>query len=94
MIIVDKEAVDRFIKQVPEDVIVVFDEAYYDYVEDEDYPNSFSYVLEEKNLIVLRTFSKIAGIAGVRIDYLNRVVNPCDGARKRAECYNAIKRRC
>jgi histidinol-phosphate/aromatic aminotransferase/cobyric acid decarboxylase-like protein len=65
--IVDKEAVDRFIKQVPEDVVVVFDEAYYDYVEDEDYPNSLSYVLEEKNIIVLRTFSKIAGIAGVRI---------------------------
>jgi histidinol-phosphate aminotransferase len=84
--IVDKEVVDRFIKQVPEDVIVVFDEAYYDYVEDQGYPNSLSYVLEEKNVIVLRTFSKIAGIAGVRIGYgistteligyLNRVVNP------------------
>jgi len=84
--IVDKEAVDKFIKQVPEDVIVVFDEAYYDYVEDQGYPNSLSYVLEEKNVIILRTFSKIAGIAGVRvgygiakhelIGYLNRVVNP------------------
>jgi histidinol-phosphate aminotransferase len=84
--IVDKEAVDRFIKQVPEDVVVVFDEAYYDYVEDKNYPDSFSYVLEGKNIIVLRTFSKIAGIAGVRvgygiakhelIGYLNRVVNP------------------
>jgi histidinol-phosphate aminotransferase len=84
--IVDKEAVDRFIKQVPEDVVVVSDEAYYDYVEDKNYPNSLSYVLEEKNVIVLRTFSKIAGIAGVRIGYgiakpeligyLNRVVNP------------------
>jgi len=84
--IVDKESVDRFIKQVPENVIVVFDEAYYDYVEDENYPNSLSYVLEEKNVIILRTFSKIAGIAGVRIGYgiakpeligyLNRVVNP------------------
>jgi histidinol-phosphate aminotransferase len=84
--IVDKEAVDRFIKQVPEDVVVVFDEAYYDYVEDQGYPNSLSYVLEEKNVIILRTFSKIAGIAGARvgygiakhelIGYLNRVVNP------------------
>jgi len=84
--IVDKEAVDRFTKQVPEDVVVVFDEAYYDYVEDKNYPNSLSYVLEEKNVIILRTFSKIAGIAGVRIGYgiakpeligyLNRVVNP------------------
>jgi len=84
--IVDKKAVDRFTKQVPDDVVVVFDEAYYDYVEDKNYPNSLSYVLEEKNVIVLRTFSKIAGIAGVRIGYgiakpkligyLNRVVNP------------------
>ena len=84
--IVDKEAVDRFIRQVHENVIVVFDEAYYDYVEDENYPNSLSYVLEEKNIIVLRTFSKIAGIAGVRVGYgiakpellenLRRVVDP------------------
>ena len=36
---------DRFTKQVPEDVVVVFDEAYYDYVEDQGYPNSLSYVL-------------------------------------------------
>ncbi len=98
--IVDKEAVDRFIKQVPEDVVIVFDEAYYDYVEDKNYSDSLSYVLEGKNVIVLRTFSKIAGIAGVRvgygiakpelIGYLNRVVNPCDDTRKRAECYNTI----
>jgi len=84
--IVDKEAVDRFIRQVHENVIVVFDEAYYDYVEDKNYPNSVSYALEGKNVIVLRTFSKIAGIAGVRIgygiakpeliSYLRRVVNP------------------
>lgn len=84
--IVDKEAVDRFIRQVPKDVIIVFDEAYYDYVEDKNYPNSLSYVLAGKNVIVLHTFSKIAGIAGLRIgygiakpeliSYLRRVVNP------------------
>jgi histidinol-phosphate aminotransferase len=84
--IVNKEVVDKFMKQIPEDVIVVFDEAYYDYVEDKNYPDSLSYVLEGKNVIVIRTFSKIAGIAGVRvgygiarpelIDYLRRVVNP------------------
>ena len=55
-------------------------------MEDKNYPDSLSYVLEGKNVIVLRTFSKIAGIAGVRIGYgiakpeligyLNRVVNP------------------
>jgi len=84
--ILTKEEVTNFMKKVPQDVVVVFDEAYYDYVEDQNYPNSLSYVLEEKNVIILRTFSKIAGIAGIRvgygiarpelISYLNRVVNP------------------
>ena len=84
--ILTKEEVTNFMKKVPQDVVVVFDEAYYDYVEDKNYPDIFSYVLEGKNIIVLRTFSKIAGIAGVRvgygiakpelIGYLNRVVNP------------------
>ena len=67
-------------------VVVVIDEAYYDYVEDKNYPNSLSYILEGKNIIILRTFSKIAGIAGVRvgygiakpelIGYLRRVASP------------------
>lgn len=84
--IVYKKVVDKFIKQVPENVVIVFDEAYYDYVEDKNYPYSLSYVLERKNVITIRTFSKIAGIAGLRIGYgiakpeligyLNRVVNP------------------
>jgi len=84
--IVEKEEVTDFMKKVTQDVIVVFDEAYYDYVEDKDYPDSLSYVLEGKNVIITRTFSKIAGIAGVRVGYgmarpeligdLRRVVNP------------------
>jgi len=67
--IVKKEAVDKFMRQIPEDIVIVFDEAYYDYVEDRNYPNTLSYVLKKKNVILLRTFSKIAGIAGVRIGY-------------------------
>jgi histidinol-phosphate aminotransferase len=84
--IVTKEEVNSFMNKIPEDVIVVFDEAYYDYVEDKEYPESLSYVLEGRNVIILRTFSKIAGIAGIRIGYgiakqeligyLRRVVNP------------------
>ena len=67
--IVTREEVISFMEKVPQDVIIVFDEAYYDYVEDKNYPDSLSYVLEGKNVIILRTFSKIAGIAGVRIGY-------------------------
>jgi len=84
--IVTREEMTSFMEKVPKDVIIVFDEAYYDYVGDKNYPNSVSYALEGRNVIVLRTFSKIAGIAGVRIgygiakqeliSYLRRVVNP------------------
>ena len=84
--IVGKEQVEKMMNGIPDDVIVVFDEAYYDYVEDEEYPESLPYVLAGRNVIILRTFSKIAGIAGVRvgyaiakpelIGYLGRVVNP------------------
>ncbi|MEA1964930.1 MAG: histidinol-phosphate transaminase, partial [Candidatus Aerophobetes bacterium] len=66
---VTKEELDKFMRKVPEDVIVIFDEAYCDYVEDENYPDSLSYVREEKNAVVIRTFSKIAGLAGLRIGY-------------------------
>jgi histidinol-phosphate aminotransferase len=67
--IVTKEEVNNFLKNIPKDVVVVFDEAYYDYVEDRNYPDIHSYILEGKNIIILRTFSKIAGIAGVRVGY-------------------------
>jgi histidinol-phosphate aminotransferase len=54
---------------VPQDVIVVFDEAYYEYVRDPHFPDTLAYVKEGRNAIVLRTFSKIYGLAGLRIGY-------------------------
>ncbi|UNC91441.1 histidinol-phosphate transaminase [Candidatus Contubernalis alkaliaceticus] len=67
--IVTKAETDDFLKQLDPRVLVVFDEAYYEYVEDEDYPQSLDYVGEGQNVIVLRTFSKIYGLAGQRIGY-------------------------
>ncbi|MFA6666630.1 MAG: histidinol-phosphate transaminase [Armatimonadota bacterium] len=67
--IVTKEEVDRFMAKVPERVIVVFDEAYYEYVESPDYPDTLDYVRQGKNVIILHTFSKIYGLAGLRIGY-------------------------
>jgi histidinol-phosphate aminotransferase len=59
-----------FLAQVPEQVLVVFDEAYYEFVESPDYPDSLEYIRQgRQNLIVLRTFSKVFGIAGVRVGY-------------------------
>ncbi|HZO88761.1 MAG TPA: histidinol-phosphate transaminase [Chthonomonadaceae bacterium] len=68
--IVTREALDRFLARVPERVLVVLDEAYYEYAADAaDYPDSLRYVHEGRNVVVLRTFSKAYGLAGLRIGY-------------------------
>jgi histidinol-phosphate aminotransferase len=61
--------VDELMARIPEEVIVVFDEAYYEYVRSRDFPDSVGYVKQGRNAIVLRTFSKIYGLAGLRIGY-------------------------
>jgi histidinol-phosphate aminotransferase len=66
---VTTEQVEQFMKRVPDDVIVVFDEAYYEYVTRDDYPQTIKYVNEGRNVIVCRTFSKIYGLAGLRVGY-------------------------
>lgn len=67
--IVTRGEVEEFLSRVPEEVIVVFDEAYYEYVDAEDYPQTIEYVRQGRRVIVLRTFSKIYGLAGLRIGY-------------------------
>ena len=66
---VTADEVTRFMSRVPRDVIVVFDEAYYEYVRSNQYPDSLGYVKQGRNAIVLHTFSKIYGLAGLRIGY-------------------------
>lgn len=66
---VSHDEVKDFMEKIPEDVMVVFDEAYYEYVEREDFPRTLDYVLQGRNVIILRTFSKIYGLAGLRIGY-------------------------
>lgn len=62
--------VDAFMKDVPEHVIVVFDEAYYEYAVSPDFPDTIEYVRQgRENVIVLRTFSKAYGLAGLRVGY-------------------------
>jgi histidinol-phosphate aminotransferase len=60
---------DAFLARVPDHVLVVIDEAYCDYIERADYPRSVDIVKERGNLMVLRTFSKVYGLAGLRIGY-------------------------
>jgi histidinol-phosphate aminotransferase len=66
---VTKDETERLMARVPDDVLVVFDEAYYEYVERPDYPQTLPYVEEGRNVIITRTFSKIYGLAGLRIGY-------------------------
>jgi histidinol-phosphate aminotransferase len=68
--IVTAGEVARFMDRVPDTAIVVFDEAYYEFVEDPAYPDTMPYILEgRKNVCILRTFSKAYGIAGIRMGY-------------------------
>lgn len=60
--------VEAFLEKLPESVIAVFDEAYYDFVEREDFPDTIRYI-GRKNVVILRTFSKAHGLAGLRIGY-------------------------
>ncbi len=61
--------IDALMASVPSHVIVVFDEAYCEYVRDPHFPDSLGYVRQGRHAIVLRTFSKIYGLAGLRIGY-------------------------
>ena len=64
-----KMEMDRFMARVPDHVIVAVDEAYFEYVTHADYPDSLDYLRADKNVLALRTFSKIYGLAGLRIGY-------------------------
>ncbi|WP_455244994.1 histidinol-phosphate transaminase [Petrachloros mirabilis] len=66
---VSADEVEQLMGRVPEHVIVVFDEAYFEYVRSSNFPDSMAFVRQGRNAIVLRTFSKIYGLAGLRIGY-------------------------
>ncbi|RLK48697.1 histidinol-phosphate aminotransferase [Alkalispirillum mobile] len=95
---VGEGALRRFIEQVPTDVLVVVDEAYFEYARalSDDIPDASRWLDEFPNLIVSRTFSKAYGLAGLRVGYalshpdvadlLNRVRQPfnCNGVAQAA----------
>jgi len=83
---VTSEKLHAYLRRVPKHAIVVVDEAYGEYVGRDDYPDTLGWLTEFPNLVVTRTFSKIYGLAGLRIGYaishpqiaelLNRVRQP------------------
>jgi histidinol-phosphate aminotransferase len=66
---VRRDALVTFLRRVPEDVVVALDEAYREFVSDADVPDGLTLLEEHPNLVVLRTFSKAYGLAGLRIGY-------------------------
>lgn len=84
--IVKKKDLDSFIERLPDNVLLVLDQAYIEYVDNEDHPTGLDYVEQGMPVILLRTFSKLYGMAGLRIGYgiapaeiiseLNRVREP------------------
>jgi histidinol-phosphate aminotransferase len=67
--LIPEEGLIRFLAHLPDHMIVILDEAYFDYVSERDYPDGTSLLRKDLNLIVLRTFSKIYGLAGLRIGF-------------------------
>jgi histidinol-phosphate aminotransferase len=65
--LVSQPEINRFMKKLPEHLVAVFDEAYFEFLDDP--PDTVRYVREGRNVVVLRTFSKIHGLAGLRIGY-------------------------
>jgi len=64
-----RDAFEAFLAKVPEHVLIVIDEAYFEYVCDEDFPNGLDYFDAQGRICVLRTFSKIYSLAGARVGY-------------------------
>lgn len=83
---VDHRSLEEFLLRIGPNVIVVIDEAYCEFAEENDFPRSLDFLKKHKNVLVMRTFSKIVGMAGLRlgyafgsdemIDILNRVRPP------------------
>jgi histidinol-phosphate aminotransferase len=64
-----KEEFDRLMQRLPDHVLVVVDEAYYEYVTNPEYADSVKHFRAGRDVLILRTFSKIYGLAGLRIGY-------------------------
>lgn len=96
---VGRRELTAFLDRMPEHVITVLDEAYFEYLQHPDYPNGIELLERYPNLVVTRTFSKIYGLAGMRVGYcvshpdiadlLNRVRQPFNVSSLALECAEA-----
>ena len=82
-----QDDIDRFMERVPEHVMVVFDEAYYEFLDEP--PDVLKYVRAGRNVVVLRTFSKIQGLANLRIGYGLAAAEIIEVLQKARQPFNA-----
>ncbi len=99
---INKTELDRLLDTIPDHVIVVYDEVYFHFVDADDFPFGIDYIKKGKNMIVLHTFSKIYGLAGLRVgygittpqigEYLNKIFRPFRiGTLPTIAAYEALK---
>src|SRR5262245_49917702 len=67
--VVTAEEVAAFMARVPDKVVVVFDAAYFEFAQGPDFPDSLQYMKQGRKVAILRTFSKAASLAGLRVGY-------------------------
>lgn len=67
--IIDPSELEAFVDDLPPDVTTIVDEAYLDYISVEDYPSAVDLVRSDRNVVVVKTFSKVYGLAGARIGF-------------------------
>jgi histidinol-phosphate aminotransferase len=84
---VNSKEVEDFLKNIPKDVLVYFDEAYFEFAP-EDFPNTLKFINKRGNIIVARTFSKAFGLAGLRIGYAITTVDIARMLNKVREPFN------
>ena len=83
-----KKRLVHFLNRVDNRQIVVVDEAYFEFVEAEDFPDGMSLISAHPNLVIFRTFSKMYGLAGLRIGYLAGQLDVVNMIRKTCVVYS------
>lgn len=82
---ISRSDIHAFLRELPDDIMFVYDAAYAEYIDDEDYSDGFEFVGEEGRVVTLRTFSKIYGLGGLRVGYSY-------APRAIAECMNIVRK--
>src|SRR5205823_11553088 len=85
--LISQRAIDNFMSRVPGSILVVFDEAYFEFLDNP--PDTLRFIRDGRNVVVLRTFSKIHGLAGLRIGYAIALPEMTEVLHKTRQPFNA-----